>query len=499
VRRRGRWHAQHLRHQPLSRLLEQELADLHQKDAALLFPSGYTANEGAISTIARLLPGCIIFSDEMNHASMIEGIWRSGAEKQIFRHSDTADLDRLLRAVDPHRPKLVCFESVYSMDGDIAPIHALCDVAERHHALTYLDEVHAVGLYGPRGRGIAEHDGALHRITVIQGTLAKGFGVVGGYIAGPAPLVDCVGSFAPGFIFTTAMPPVIAAGALASVRYLKTSQVERTRHQERVARLKCLLTEAGLPPTRDAELHRTLHDRRCGPLQSRLGRAAATTPALSATDQLSDRAAEHRAAAHHTDAPARRRGDRPPCRGPVRRVGAAARIAGRGNPGRLTRPRRSRLDLRIIPQELWDRGTQQQRDVSARGRMQPYSGGRAPKYLFRGLSRGMPRRSASSLTSTTSGANRHVTRAARAFAAFTRSTRRYNSTRKALPGASIRHFIAVKNMLSVPVVEGIRDTQARLGAGKRSANLPPFVGRAFEYHPRRRLTRRVTRRRGSGD
>jgi len=228
-------------------LLEQELADLHQKDAALLFPSGYTANEGAISTIARLLPGCVIFSDELNHASMIEGIQRSGAEKQIFRHSDAADLDRLLRAVDPHRPKLVCFESVYSMDGDIAPIHALCDVAERHHALTYLDEVHAVGLYGPRGGGIAERDGALHRITVVQSTLAKGFGVVGGYIAAPASLVDCVRSFAPGFIFTTAMPPVIAAGALASVRYLKTSQVERTRHQERVARLKRLLTEAGLP------------------------------------------------------------------------------------------------------------------------------------------------------------------------------------------------------------------------------------------------------------
>ena len=228
-------------------LLERELADLHGKDAALLFPSGYTANEGAISTIARLLPGCVIFSDELNHASMIEGIRRSGAEKQIFRHSDPADLDRRLRAIDPARPKLICFESVYSMDGDIAPLAAICDVAERSGALTYLDEVHAVGLYGARGGGIAERDAALPRITVVQGTLAKGFGVAGGYIAGPAALVDCVRSFAPGFIFTTAVPPVVAAGALASVRYLKTSALERTRHQERVVRLKRLLAAARLP------------------------------------------------------------------------------------------------------------------------------------------------------------------------------------------------------------------------------------------------------------
>jgi 5-aminolevulinate synthase len=228
-------------------LLEQELGDLHRKDAALLFPSGYTANEAAISTIARLLPGCVIFSDQLNHASMIEGIRRSGAEKRIFRHNDPADLDRLLHEADPRRPKLVCFESVYSMDGDIAPLHDLCDVAGRHAALTYLDEVHAVGLYGPRGGGIAERDGALHRITVVQGTLAKGFGVVGGYIAGPASLVDCVRSFAPGFIFTTALPPVIAAGALASVRHLKAGDAERARHRERVARVKDLLTEAGLP------------------------------------------------------------------------------------------------------------------------------------------------------------------------------------------------------------------------------------------------------------
>lgn len=228
-------------------LLERELADLHRMDAALLFTSGYTANEGAISTIARLLPDSAIFSDAFNHASMIEGIRRSGAEKHIFRHSDPADLDRLLASVDRDRPKLVCFESVYSMDGDIAPLHDLCDVAERRGALTYLDEVHAVGLYGPRGGGIAERDGALHRITVVQGTLAKGFGVTGGYIAGPAALVDCVRSFAPGFIFTTAMPPAVAAGGLASVRHLKTSGVERARHQERAARLKMLLAAARLP------------------------------------------------------------------------------------------------------------------------------------------------------------------------------------------------------------------------------------------------------------
>jgi 5-aminolevulinate synthase len=235
-------------------LLEQELADLHGKESALLFTSGYNANVAAISTVARLLPDCMILSDQLNHASMIDGIRQSGMQRQIFRHNDPADLERCLRPLDPGRPKLVCFESVYSMEGDIAPIPGLCEVAERFGALVYLDEVHAVGLYGPRGAGVAERDGAPHRIGIVQGTLAKGFGVVGGYIAGSTPLVDAVRSFASPFIFTTALPPIVAAGALAAIRHLKTSQVERARHQERAARLKQLLTAAGLP-VRPTESH----------------------------------------------------------------------------------------------------------------------------------------------------------------------------------------------------------------------------------------------------
>ncbi len=228
-------------------LLERELADLHGKEAALLFTSGYVSNWAALSTLGARLPGCVIFSDAGNHASMIEGIRHSKAERQVFRHNDPDDLDRKLRSVDPTRPKLVAFESVYSMDGDIGRIKDICDVADAHGAMTYIDEVHAVGLYGPRGGGIAEREGLMDRLTVIEGTLGKAYGVMGGYIAGSAAMCDFVRSFASGFIFTTALPPAIAAGALASVRHLKASPFERARHQERVAKVRRKLNAIGIP------------------------------------------------------------------------------------------------------------------------------------------------------------------------------------------------------------------------------------------------------------
>jgi 5-aminolevulinate synthase len=232
--------------------LERELALLHDKEAALLFTSGYVSNWAALSTLGANIPGCVILSDAGNHASMIEGIRHSGAKKSIFRHNDPEDLDRRLADLDPDVPKLVAFESVYSMDGDIAPIDEICAVAEIHGAMTYLDEVHGVGLYGPHGGGIAERDGQAHRLTVIEGTLGKAFGVMGGYIAASDALCDFIRSFSSGFIFTTALSPALAAGAHAAVCHLRSSSYERARHQDRVARVRARLDAAGIPHMRNA-------------------------------------------------------------------------------------------------------------------------------------------------------------------------------------------------------------------------------------------------------
>ncbi len=228
-------------------MLEQELADLHGKEAALLFTSGYVSNDSTLSTLSKILPNLVLISDQLNHASMIEGIRHSGAEKHIFRHNDVAHLEEILKSIEPGRPKVIAFEGVYSMDGDFGPTAAICDLAEKYGAMTYIDEVHAVGMYGPRGAGVAARDGTTHRIDIVEGTLAKAYGVMGGYIAAKAEIIDAIRSYASGFIFSTSLAPVLCAGAIASIRHLKESNVEREAQQANAAKLKARFKAAGLP------------------------------------------------------------------------------------------------------------------------------------------------------------------------------------------------------------------------------------------------------------